>query len=182
MGKKRKIDYVLMECKDKRLVFRFYPRQSSCHSFGNNPPASWKDVYKVYYNYAIIKQFKLNEENNWESEVVFNSQCDECSILDEVGERCKLLGAGKETWTVRNEDGKEHTFSLCNNKIHPFGDGIEWEIHRYKSWNEETFYEFLLFDSNDIGFRFYLKGVDVSKFGEYLIECCEYMLRHGDPI
>ena len=40
MGKKRKIDYTLTECEDERLVFRFYPRQSSCHSFGDKPPTS----------------------------------------------------------------------------------------------------------------------------------------------
>ena len=35
MSKKRKIDYIIEERDNRRLIFRFYPRQSSCHSFGD---------------------------------------------------------------------------------------------------------------------------------------------------
>ena len=51
MSKKRKIDFVLEESDTAKLIFRFYPRRSSCHSFGDEPPKDWSDVYKVYYSY-----------------------------------------------------------------------------------------------------------------------------------
>ena len=62
MGKKRKIDFVLRESDTSKLIFRFYPRRSSCHSFGDEPPKDWNDVYKVYYSYSIIQVYK---EDNW---------------------------------------------------------------------------------------------------------------------
>ena len=40
MSKKRKIDYIIEQSDDERLIFRFYPRKSSCHSFGDEPPKS----------------------------------------------------------------------------------------------------------------------------------------------
>ena len=94
MSKKRKIDFVLNEKDDERLIFRFYPRKSSCHSFGDEPPKCWEDVYKVYYSYAIIKQWKFEPEEQWESEIMFREPCDECSIIDEIGHTCLLLADG----------------------------------------------------------------------------------------
>ena len=85
MSKKRKIDFVLEESDTAKLIFRFYPRRSSCHSFGDEPPKDWNDVYKVYYSYSIIQVYK---EDNWHK-TLCNCHCDECSIIDEIAERCK---------------------------------------------------------------------------------------------
>ena len=57
MYKKRKIDFILNERRGYRLIFRFYPKRSSCHSFNENPPKSWNEVYKVYYSYAILEEY-----------------------------------------------------------------------------------------------------------------------------
>ena len=54
MYKKRNIDFVLYEDEDKILTFRFYPRQSSCHSFDDKLPIKWEEVYKVYYSYSVF--------------------------------------------------------------------------------------------------------------------------------
>lgn len=54
MKKERKLDFVLKERNGYRLIFRFYPKQSHCHSFNDKPPTSWNEVYKVYYSYAIL--------------------------------------------------------------------------------------------------------------------------------
>lgn len=188
MKKKRKIDFVLEdnEFDDERLIFRFYPRQSSCHSFGDELPKAWSDVYKVYYSYAVIKQWKFNPEDQWKSEIMFREECDECSIIDEIGRRCLLLSEGIEVY--EREDGKE--IQLLDQKIYPFGMGTEWIIHKYVrssfNWDEGepdiTYYTFVLFDYFDKGFKFTLEEKDIKAFGEYLLECCEYMLAHGDPI
>ena len=103
MSKKRKIDFILDEKNGtERLIFRFYPRRSSCHSFGDEPPKDWNDVYKVYYSYAIIKQWKFDPEDQWQSEMFFREGCDECSIIDEVGHRCLLLSYGVEVFKREN--------------------------------------------------------------------------------
>ena len=44
------------------------------------------------------------------------------------------------------------------------------------------YYDFVLFDYSDKGFRFTINEKDIKSFGEYLLGCCEYMLAHGDPI
>lgn len=184
MSKKRKIDYIIEQSDDERLIFRFYPRQSSCHSFGDNPPQDWSDVYKVYYSYAIIKQWKFDPNDQLESEIMFYENCDECSEIDEVGQRCLLLADGIEVF--KREDGRE--VRLLDNLILPFGMGTNWTISKntWTDWEDEnikhTYYKFTLFDYFDKGFRFSINEKDVKVFGEYLLGCCEYMLTHGDPI
>ena len=172
MSKKRKIDFVLEESDTSKLIFRFYPRRSSCHSFDDEPPKDWNDVYKVYYSYSIIRVYK---EDNW-YKTLFNCRCDECSIIDEIAERCKLLAEGKTVFEGEH-DGEKYTIKLLNNEVHPFGMGTSWMISRYN-----TIYEFRLLDWNNVGCIFYLEKDKLKAFGEYLSECCEYMLAHGDPI
>ena len=184
MSKKRKLDFIINESNDRRLIFRFYPRQSSCHSFGDEPPKGWNDVYKVYYNYAVIEQWKFEPDSQWESEIMFHSHCDECSIIDEVGHRCLLLADGYETF--ERENGER--IPLLDKEIFPFGMGVEWTISKttWSDWEDEniihTNYKFTLFDWFCRGFKFNLNEKQIKSFGEYLIGCCEYMLEHGDPI
>lgn len=188
MSKKRKIDYIIEQSDDERLIFRFYPRRSSCHSFGDEPPKNWSEVYKVYYSYAIIKQWKFNPEDQWESEIMFYESCDECSIIDEVAQRCLLLADGLEVF--KRKDGKE--IQLLNERIFPIGMGTEWIISK-RTWTDfgyeddeedvvHTYYTFMLFDYSEKGYRFRINQEGMKAFGEYLNECCEYMLAHGDPI
>lgn len=184
MSKKRKIDYIIEQSDDERLIFRFYPRQSSCHSFGDETPKSWSDVYKVYYSYAVIKQWKFNPEDQWESEIMFCEHCDECSEIGEIGQRCLLLADGYETF--EREDGE--AIQLLDQKVFPFGMGTEWNISK-RTWThfenkdeKHTYYKFTLFDYFDKGYRFRIDEENIKAFGEYLLGCCEYMLAHGDPI
>lgn len=81
---KRKIDFLIHEDDYEKLLFRFYPRRSRVHSFDDNPPTSWGGVYKVYFSYAIIRQNKWNEDDNWESEIMYDESFDECSAIDQV--------------------------------------------------------------------------------------------------
>ena len=50
MDKISKIDFVIHENDCEEVIFRFLPQQSSCHSFGDEPPKNWDGVYKVYYS------------------------------------------------------------------------------------------------------------------------------------
>ena len=171
--KRKKIDFVLNEFDNEILIFRFYPKSSSCHSFGPVPPKTWEEVYKVYYCYSIIRRYKDNNV----SKIVFDSSCDECSIIDEVAERCLLLSEGKEE-VAGIVEGEEYLIKLLDNEMYPSGTGVFWNISKCG----DDWYTFDLFNLDDIGFRFSLSKKQVKAFGEYLKGCCEYMLEHGDPV
>ena len=198
-----KIDFVLKEDKNEKLIFRFLPQQSSCHSFGDEPPTSWENVYKVYYAYEIFEQWRWDEDKEWgEPEKLFEQPCDECSIIDEIAFVCSKLAEGIEIY--EREDGKK--FPLLNETFQVFGMGTDWLISKhvceacvgkeevdnpddYDDWDEfdcrdekHVYYTFMMFDYGGKGFRFTLEEKQMQPFADYLKECCEYMLAHGDPI
>lgn len=175
MSKKRKIDYIIESSDDERLIFRFYPRQSHCHSFTKEPPKKWSDVYKVYYSYAIIKQWRFNPNDQWESEIVFSEPCDECSVINEIAERCLQLSNGWEDF--KTDDGRY--ISLLNNEVTPLGVGTSWTIFKYV---KTGYYKFTLFNYFNEGYRFVIAEEEIKAFGKYLKGCCEYMLVHGESI
>lgn len=181
MGRNRRFDFTLFESKHSKLIFRFYPKYSHCHSFDEVPPKSWDEVYKVYYSYSIIKHYK-NDIFELPSEVMFSSGCDECSAIDEVAVACDLIVMGHKSIT-RTWNDEEITIELLNRDIYPTGDGVTWkisEIESIKSGNVQ--YEITLFRFDGVGYKFYLDKDKLGEFGSYLNDCCEYMLAHGEPI
>lgn len=178
------IDFVIEEHNDEKIVFRFRPRSSSCHSFGNEPPKEWKDVYKVYYSYQILFY------GNATCEIMYDEYCDECSVIDEVAARCKLLSEGKKQVTIIRKDefdeDETRTIKLLNDEMHPIGDGTSWFIRldpKRRTMSRQRLYEISLFNGyTNVGYRFWLTKEKIGEFGKYLESCCEYMLAHGDPI
>lgn len=175
MWKKRKMDFIISEDKYSKIIFRFYPRQSSCHGFGDEPPKDWSGVYKVYYSYKIIKVWK--DDNDYM--VLFDSGVDECSIIDEIANRMKLISEGTIVYRGTTKDNEEFSIRLLNNEVFPFGDGVSWNIQRIRRTNK---YSIMLFDSWNKGYRFVITIDKMKEFAKFLEECCEYMLAHGDPI
>lgn len=174
MRKKRKIDFVIHENDFEKTIFRFYPRQSTCHSFNDEPPHTWKEVYKVYYYYRIIHRCK--GDNFYE--VLFDSGCDECSVIDEIAYRIKLISEGHATHIVKNPVIEEEwVINLLDKDVYPFGTGVTWSIQQ-----RNVGYILYLWDWQNKGYKFFLNKDKFKTFGEYLEECCEYMLAHGDPI
>ena len=173
MGKKSRLDFIIDKDDNQVLTFRFLPQQSSCHSFGDNPPTKWEEVYKVYYSYKIFEEWK---DYNHTAEL-FCCDCDECSVIDEVAARIKYIVEGKKIITV-NHGNKEYVIELLGKEVRPFGYGVSWTINEV----EDCLYEVILWKHNQVGYKFYLSQGKLKAFGEYLQECCEYMLAHGDPI
>ena len=171
MYKKSNIDFILYEDEDEILIFRFYPKQSSCHSFDDKLPTKWEDVYKVYYSYSI---FRRHKDGNF-IDVLFECGSDECSVISEVAVRIALIAEDKKSVILDNG----RFIELLNNEIYPMGDGVSWEIKECRTPNE---YEVVMWDFDNTGYRFTLEKNELKAFGEYLNECCEYMLAHGDPI
>ena len=173
MWKKEHIDFILYEGNHEVVTFRFYPRQSSCHSFGDEPPKNYDDIYKVYFAYSI---FIRNKENN-KTKVLFQCHCDECSVIDEVAARIALIIEGKRGVTLENG----RFIQLLNNEIYPIAYGVSWEIKEWQN-SDKYNYEVMMWNWDDTGYRFMLSKNELKNFGLYLQECCEYMLAHGDPI
>ena len=177
MNKRRKIDFVLEEDDFEKVVFRFYPRQSSCHSFGDEPPKSHEDVYKVYFYYKVIKYYKDDDGNIETYYILFDSECDECSLIGEVAARLKYLSEDKKEVTV-NYHNTTYTVQLLDNEIFTAAYCVRWNIKEHSDC-----YKFELFRTHDdVGYRFWLDKEKAYEFGAYLNYCCEYMLEHGDPI
>lgn len=166
--KKKHLDFVLQENAFRKLIFRFYPRLSSCHSFGNEPPKTWDDVYKVYHNYKILSIPKLEPHT---AQVLWDSGCDECSAISEVAAGCRLLAQGI---TELNNEGTH--IQLLDHAFLPFGDGVTWEIRKKGTFCVQ------MYNSREQGYRMFFAEEDLERFGQYLEDCCEYMLEHGDPI
>lgn len=173
MKKKHRIDFILHENDYSKIIFRFRPNISNCHSHNDNPPKSWEEVYKVYYYYEIIQKYTVEDK---ERIVLWKSGCDECSIISEVAYRIPLILEDKKKIEVEYADAKL-TINLFNEMI-PCGDGVCWKIDKLSKDN----YQLSIWNSNNVGYRFTLNKQKTKEFGEYLKECCEYMLAHGDPI
>lgn len=173
-NKRRKIDFVISDNNYSKIIFRFYPRRSHCHSFNDKPPKEWIDVYKVYYAYSIIEQYK----NDGKINILFNCDCDECSVIDAVAFGIKVLDAGKTYYENTLLDGRTVRVPILDNEIFTFGDGVTWILRK----RQNDFYEIDLFDFNDVGYRFFLSKDQLIKFGEFLNYCFEYMIVHGEPI
>ena len=162
------IDYKINE----ELTFRFYPEKSSCHGFDEEPPKTWEEVYKVYYWYDILETSRYAIC----PKVVFDSKCDECSILDEISGMCEDLFNDIETF----EDEYGEKFPLLDEKFNAIG-GSSWSIHKYIThsfnyYDEEDFekettetYEFNVFNYQNIGYRFILGKEQLKTFGEKLV-------------
>lgn len=173
---KRKFDFVLYD--DKRLyrdVIRFYPRSSHVHSFNNDPPTNWEDVYKVYYSWAIIRQYyKSNDQNSIQprsTKKLFDMSMDECSRIPDLSVIIKdVMNTGK-------------TFHYPT-MGQPAGD---WKIERTKYYDfdnkKHKIYKFEVFNNwTNQGFRFWLKKDEVSQFCDWLDMVNQYMLEHGEGI
>jgi hypothetical protein len=175
---KQKLDFIIKENDFEKIIFRFYPRRSHCHSHNEHPPKTWDNVYKVYYYYSILAQRKDFEDNNkLYTEVLFDSEVDECSVIDQVAYCCKIISSGKNTIERQEENGDKTTIRFLNKEIFTLGDGVSWIISKYYSK-----YQFQLFNAVNKGYRFFLDKKKIKDLGEFLESCCEYMLAHGEPI
>jgi hypothetical protein len=166
---KRKIDFIIREEDDEKLLFRFYPRRSHVHSFNDKPPTNWDEVYKVYFAYSIIRQIKWSDDENWESEIMYDESFDECSAIDQVSALIKQILEGKNEKDLYD--------------IHPFGDGTSYKIEKWADWNKNPHWQFMMFQSyTNKGYRFSLRETELLEFRNKIEYFLEYMLEHGEEI
>ena len=160
----KEMRFVLESTEHDETIFRFYPKDSHCHSFGDEPPTNWGGVYKVYYAWDIVKFEKWRGQIiNCESKVLFDMPFDECSPLTELpGYLFGIVDIGDSV-------------------THVLGQGMpssNWDIKVEDPKVEFTVWHFP--DSN--GYRFRLYKEKAKEFADFLKTVNEYMLEHGEPI
>lgn len=169
--KMNRLDFVLKENEDERLLFRIYKEGTRVHSFNENPPVSWEKVYKVYYEWGIIKQY-LDENGKVESsERLFYMPCDECSMIPGLsGIIAEVMKTGKifDAPTLGQPAG-------------------EWEIRRKKNpipGYGKYYCSFIVFDNwKNTGYRFSLREEKIKEFIVWLEKMEEITLKEcGCPI
>lgn len=162
MQKVNYFDFTIKSDEYEDIVFRFFPRDSHCHSFDDQPPYNWNGVYKVYYSYAIVSISKDEDESFGEVTYEFTIYRDECSVLTDLSKYIKGT-----------------LFSKKKSKAYSMGQpGSEWEI-----FYENNKIKFVVFDSfNNNGYRFWLSYDRAEQFAAYLDMINDYMLKHGEPI
>ena len=177
---KRKFDFVLSQNSYHRDIFRFYPRSSDVHSFNDDPPKNWDEVYKVYYSWAIIRQYfdddiegKIASE---ESEVLLDMGLDECSRIPELSEIIKsviLTGKPFDYPTFGQPAGDWYVAQ---------GNGrYDWDKNKYDE--DYKYYNFRVFNNwTNQGYRFTLDKEIALKFCDYLDMINDYALKHGKGI
>ena len=173
---KRKIDFILNEGCYERYIFRFHPRISHCHSFNDNPPKSWSEVYKIYFSYSIVYQQLDKEGQVKRDKTIWSVDCDEDSLFDTVAYACDRISKGLY-YEIRGEDEWRY---FLNYTYTSFGHGVSWRIEEV----EENYplYRFLMTKSNGVSYVFYLSDEKAADFGQFLTHCCDYMVKHGEPI
>lgn len=87
-------------------------------------------------------------------------------------------GSAKVTCPVLPTE-RDADIELLDREVFPIGDGVSWIIRNVKQSGN---YEIIMWKHDGIGYRFYLDKSKLKYFGLYLQKCCEYMLKHGDPI
>lgn len=157
---KRKMDFILRNDESfYKDVFRFYPQSISVHSFNDNPPKNWDEVYKVYYSWAILRKY-----NYGKTQRLFDLPWDEGSGIPNLSNAIKYVIETKKDFVMRGIG-------------QPSGD---WYIYykTYYSLDGDTNYlEFHVFNSfTNQGYKFILTIDECNKFCEYLNKINTYAL------
>lgn len=169
MSIKRNIDFTIVENEDWKTVLRFYPKDSSVHSFDEERPKNWDEVYKTYMTFSILHYCKDRDTNGRLKEqpkIIFTSYMEEGD---------SLLYLRYELNRILEKKPKKS----CRAIIYPFGLGTEWHIEKHR---KSKTYKIEIWNENNEGYRFNLSFEGIAKFYEVLDYFLEYMLKHSQPI
>lgn len=168
---KKHFDFVLYSYNDdERRVLRFYTKTSHVHGFGEEPPKKWEDVYKVYYSYAILSQNIWDKE--WETEVLYKEEYDECSALGDLSIVLDKI--------IKGESDKDIY------KLYPVGSGTSWNLYYHPKdtiFDTKAKWEFQLWQTyTHKGYYFLLAEDELKGLKDKIDEFLDYMLKHSEGI
>lgn len=168
------MEFVLRNRPERQVVFKFYPEYSHMHGFGDEPPKTFQEVYKVYYCWGIMEQSAERMTRR------FYMDCDECSVLTELSSYIR-------------------TALKVHNRLEAvtFGQpGSDWTIQRFfipdceleeeqdeNELTERDYVDFTVFDNyTNTGYRFTLSVNEAELFANFLDRVNEHMLERSEPI
>ena len=158
MDKRSKMDFVLFANDYKKVVFRFYLKDSYWHSFNSTAPVEDRQLYKTYYYWRIL--------DLTDNEILFDSGVDECSALNELAASCNLLLDGIEVFET-----DDISFPLLDREILSFC-GVVYKIHKFR----ENKYQIEFWNCYSQGYRCIFTIRELRKFTDYL-EAIDYNMK-----
>ncbi len=172
---RKHFDFVIENETYRETVFRYYPKQTHVHGFGDESPKNWKEVYKVYYSWAIIDKFYDDEEHTKFDGYEFRMKmgCDECSVLPYLDDVIRnVIETGKAENNVEGFGQPSSDWSISKRS------GDMGKVFNYKPYE---YYDFTVFDNwQNNGYRFTLDRKQVEKFCKWLDKINTYALAHGE--
>lgn len=176
---KQKFDFILDDRSSyHRDIFRFYPRRTHVHGFTDEPPKVWKEAYKVYYSWAIIRQYYDEEGRVKEHIMLLDMPTDECSQIPNLPMIIEYV-------MKTGEEFDDFTFGQ------PAGDWTIKQNNRYSTMdllaeNDKCYYEYYDFqvfnNSTNQGYRFRLNKEKTIEFCKWLKVINQYALDHSEGI
>ena len=167
MSRKR-FDFIIEDTGWHRDIIRQYPKKTHVHGFSDTPPKTWRQVYKTYYSWCIMRQY-YGDDGKIEPHstvITFPMYFDECSAFPFLP-RCieKVLGTGEPQ------------------QARPLGQpGAEWRIARRRRGDEEV-YDFEVFENYyNKGYRFSLSKEAACGLCTWLDEVNDYAMSRSEPI
>ena len=164
-----KFEFILENNNYSKLIFKFDYKNTHVHSFNEELPKDWKEVYKVYYSWKIYRKYEYDDEKY--TQTLLNLSCDECSIIPDLSTIIKRV----------IETGEVFNYPTLGQ---PAGD---WIINKktYKDFDntEKSYIEFQVFNNvSGQGIRWSMNIDNSLNFCNYLDSINDYALKHGEPI
>lgn len=172
---KKKFDFVIEDDKGfYRDIFRFYPRYTHVHGFHDEPPKTWEGVYKVYYSWAIIRQYYDDDiEDKIEySDKLFEISYDECSQIPNLSGIIKNVMETGETFDYPTFGQPAGDWKVEQRKGNSKLDDEDYEYYNFEVFNNWT----------NQGYRFIFDKEKTLKFCDWLDMINQYALKHGEGI
>ena len=149
-----------------RDIIRQYPKTTHVHGFGDKIPKEWKQVYKTYYSWRILRQ-RYDKKGNIipeRTEILLSMTWDEASVFPNLAKSIEYIVETGEDALLR-----------------PLGQpGGEWKIS--KNIFRRECYDFEVFDNYyNTGYRFTLTPEQLTDFCKWLDMVNDYALSRGEP-
>lgn len=127
--------------------------------------------YKLTFQFTEQEQdhccFAIVAEQDISFKYMFNSGWCEYSTLEEVETRIQHIIDGEKVM-LRDCFGRTFEIKLLNNEYFGTSDETSWTINELSN----DVYEVVLWNSENIGYRFILYKEELAEFGEFLRESC----------
>lgn len=181
MSKLQHMDFLLKKNEYSCIKIRFYPQKSHMHSFNDDPPLNYNEVYKVYYSWGILEAINnYSNERGRGCKKVFTFDYDENSALSCLDQAIKHVIRYKNKKMVLQSVGQPGSnWNIYYNKYYGYSEDDFEEIHIpqmdylvFEVWN----------NCSNQGYKFDLSVETAKEFSDFISDVNKHMLENGEPI